>query len=158
MSSAKEAVIEAKIEAVELGSKHDVLDLVLLLGEQIVRAESEEADLVPRRQVPGDPRLVVAIVEGQRRRDEGEQRAGVRVAPAHERGSTPVGKAALDQGAGVEDAEVALAVEIVARRGGLGGHDGSGVAAILRRVAARMEIHALHQRRVDNRGPDEDVE
>lgn len=152
-----EGVIPAQVEAVELRPEQHVELAELLLGQQIVRAERERGQAVARADVVGDARLVVAVVEHGALGDPREHRGGVRVARAEEHGAPALREPGLDHRAGVEQAEVALAVRDGARRGRLARHDAAREPTEARRVPARIEVDAIDHAGVDDRGPEPDV-
>src|SRR5262249_4258046 len=136
----REGVIPTQVDAVELAAEEDVEQAVLLLPQQVVGAEAEEREAILRREVVGEARLVVAVVELGVLGDEGDDGGGVRVAAAELDGSLAVREAALDERAGVEDADVSFAVPVEARGRGLAGDDAARVATEARGVTARVEV------------------
>ena len=79
------------------------------------------------------------------------------MATSDEHGASTVGEPRFGERTDVEDADVALAVEIVTRRRGFSRNDPAGKAPESRRVAARIKVDPIDQRRVDDRGTQSDV-
>ena len=88
----------------------------------------------------------------------GQEEARVRVAPPEQEGAAPVVERRLDERAGVEGAQVVLAVQLLGRRDRLAGDDAAREAPEARGVPARVEVDAVDERGVDDRRTDADVE
>jgi hypothetical protein len=128
-----------------------------LVPEKIVAAEREEPDGVLGTEPPRRARLVVPVLEDGIRSGERDERGGIRVSPGDEHRALPVGERSLDERAGVEEAHVAFAVDLVGGPPRLAGEDAAREPPVACRIAARVEVDALDEAGVDDARPGANV-
>ena len=154
---AGKTMLVAHVRAVELGREDRLRGTGGLLAEEVVGAERKDGDAVARRQVVGRARLVVPVRERRVRREDRHEEARVRVAATEKHRAAAAVERRLDQGPGVEHAHVVLAMQLVGGRRGLARHDAPREAPVPRGVAARIEVDAVDEGRVDDRRAQADV-
>ena len=156
-STTGDRVVISEVEPMEGGVEEGLEFTVLLRRPVVIGAEREGADLILGVEPVARAGLIVPIGEVDVRRDQLQEEGRISIATSGEDGAPSVGERRLDDGAGVDEADVPFGVELGSRRPRLTRDDRAGEPPILRGISSFVEVDAIDERRMNDAGAEPEV-